>query len=333
MNGERRLGRKQPRRNGLTRLGRDRPRGARAVHGRELADRRRSRQGFGLGDECRRRDDHAAERRHRGARGHDRRARARARHRLRRRLALGHRSGRQRRHPRSRSSRRRRRRRSTWAAARRRSPTATGRSGSPTTSAARCRRSIPRRTRCRGRCRSGASPNGIAVTPEAVWVSDEVEGTLVRVDPRTGTVVKRITLGGRPEGVTAADGSVWVGVQAAGDAHRGGNLRLQSPFLDYIDPAMAYFVGTWDLVSVTNDGLVGFKRVGGIDGNTLVPDLATQPAAPVRQRAHLLVPAAARHPLLERHGGHAGRRPSLLRAASSVRTGSRSRRRTRTASS
>ena len=29
------------------------------------------------------------------------------------------------------------------------------------------------------------------------------------------------------------------------------------------------------MLSVTNDGLVGFKRVGGIDGNTLVPDLAT----------------------------------------------------------
>jgi len=121
----------------------------------------------------------------------------------------------------------------------------------------------------------GAAPSGIAVTPDAVWVSDEVEGTLVRVDPTTGAVAKRITLGGRPQGVTAADGSVWVGVQAAGNAHRGGDLRLLTPVLDYIDPAIAYFVGTWDVVSVTTDGLVGFKRVGGYDGNTLVPDLAT----------------------------------------------------------
>jgi peptide/nickel transport system substrate-binding protein len=106
-------------------------------------------------------------------------------------------------------------------------------------------------------------------------VSDEVEGTLVRVAPETGTVTKKIRLAGRPEGVTTADGSVWTGVQAAGSAHKGGNLRLQSPVFDYLDPALAYYVGTWDLISVTSDGLVGFKRVGGIDGNTLVADLAT----------------------------------------------------------
>src|SRR5262245_57035743 len=121
----------------------------------------------------------------------------------------------------------------------------------------------------------GAAPNGIAVTPKAVWVSDEVEGTLSRIDPATGAVMKRSTLGGRPEGVAAADSSVWVGVQAAGDAHRGGNLRLLTPVFDYVDPAMAYYGATWDIESVTGDGLVGFKRVGGVDGNTLVPDLAT----------------------------------------------------------
>jgi peptide/nickel transport system substrate-binding protein len=121
----------------------------------------------------------------------------------------------------------------------------------------------------------GAAPGGIAVTPHAVWVSDEVEGRLARVDPKTGSVAKRIRLRGRPQGVAAADGSVWVGVQAAGAAHSGGNLRLLTPVFDYIDPALAYFISTWDSVSVTHDGLVGFKRVGGVDGNTLVPDLAT----------------------------------------------------------
>jgi YVTN family beta-propeller protein len=121
----------------------------------------------------------------------------------------------------------------------------------------------------------GAAPNGIAVTPKAVWVSDEVEGTLKRIDPATGGVTKRSRLGGRPEAVTVAGGSVFVGVQAAGEAHRGGNLRLLTPVFDYIDPALAYYVGTWDIDSVIGDGLVGFKRVGGVDGNTLVADLAT----------------------------------------------------------
>jgi YVTN family beta-propeller protein len=120
----------------------------------------------------------------------------------------------------------------------------------------------------------GASPNGIAVTSEDVWVSDEVEGTLARVDPETGDA-EPSKLGGRPEGVGVTDGSVWVAVQAAGEAHRGGDLRLLAP-IDFVDPALAYFPPTWTLLSVTGDGLVDFKRVGGIDGNTLVPNLATR---------------------------------------------------------
>jgi YVTN family beta-propeller protein len=128
----------------------------------------------------------------------------------------------------------------------------------------------------------GAAPNGIAVTPEAVWVSDEVDGTLVRVDPKTGAATPT-KLGGRPEGVGLANGAVWVGVQAAGNAHSGGNLRVVSPVLDFIDPALSYFTPVWGLLAVTHDGLVGFKRVGGIDGNTLVPDLATSLPQPSDQ--------------------------------------------------
>jgi YVTN family beta-propeller protein len=120
----------------------------------------------------------------------------------------------------------------------------------------------------------GAAPNGLAVGPDAVWVSDEVDGTLVGIDPKSRATT-RTKLGGRPEGVALADGAVWIGVQAAGDAHRGGDLRLVSPLIDFIDPALAYGGGSWEILSVTNDGLVGFKRVGGIDGTSLVPDLAT----------------------------------------------------------
>jgi YVTN family beta-propeller protein len=122
----------------------------------------------------------------------------------------------------------------------------------------------------------GVAPNGIAVTPDAVWVTDEAAGTLVRVDPRSREVTTRRRLGGRPEGAAVADGSLWVAVQAGGAAHRGGTLRLLLPDgLDSIDPARAYTPESWLLLSITADGLVGFKRVGGVEGNTLVPDLAT----------------------------------------------------------
>jgi peptide/nickel transport system substrate-binding protein len=64
--------------------------------------------------------------------------------------------------------------------------------------------------------------------------------------------------------------AIWVSVRAAVTSHRGGTLRIvQSDF--YIDPATG---GDFGISTITNDGLVGYKRVGGQDGLTLVPDLA-----------------------------------------------------------
>ncbi|MDQ3992456.1 MAG: ABC transporter substrate-binding protein, partial [Actinomycetota bacterium] len=124
----------------------------------------------------------------------------------------------------------------------------------------------------------GGAPNGIAVARDAVWVTDEVGGTLVRVDPVSGEA-SRMTLGGRPAGVTPVGDSLWVAVQASGAAHRGGTLRILAPAVlgynvDSVDPARAYGFLSWNLVLMTSDGLVGFKRVGGVEGNSLVPNLA-----------------------------------------------------------
>lgn len=123
----------------------------------------------------------------------------------------------------------------------------------------------------------GTAPNGITASGDAVWVTDEAAGTLVRIDPRSGDATPR-PLGGRPRGLVYADGSLWVAVQPGDASHRGGTLRLLTGELaefDVPDPARSYDDLSWMLLSVTNDGLVGFKRVGGVEGNTLVPDLAT----------------------------------------------------------
>ncbi len=45
--------------------------------------------------------------------------------------------------------------------------------------------------------------------------------------------------------------------------------------LDTIDPATAYSPESWSILSMTNDGLVAFQRVGGPQGAAIVPDLAT----------------------------------------------------------
>lgn len=126
----------------------------------------------------------------------------------------------------------------------------------------------------------GTAPNGVAVAPRGAWVTDEVAGTLVYVDEASGETTKT-TLGGRPEGLALVGDSLWIAVQAVGATHHGGTLRLvaeRGTVIDSIDPARSLF--SWQLSSVVYDGLVGFKRVGGNDGNTLVPDLARALPAP-----------------------------------------------------
>ena len=122
--------------------------------------------------------------------------------------------------------------------------------------------------------RVGDSPAGVAVAGGFVWVSDESRGTLRRIDPRSGSV-NTIRLGSQAGKIAAGDGALWVSVRGSETAHRGGTLTVVVPdVIDAIDPALAYFSVSWNLLELTNDGLVGFKRVGGRDGATLVPDLA-----------------------------------------------------------
>ena len=65
-------------------------------------------------------------------------------------------------------------------------------------------------------------------------------------------------------------------VRALETSHRGGTLTAWalSAYLDSLDPALAYTALTWNILTLTNDGLVGFQRTGGLEGTTLVPDLA-----------------------------------------------------------
>ena len=61
-------------------------------------------------------------------------------------------------------------------------------------------------------------------------------------------------------------------------------LRVTSlaALMGSIDPAIANFMDSSILLSLTNDGLLGFKRVAGVGGVTLVPNLATEVPKPTR---------------------------------------------------
>ena len=75
---------------------------------------------------------------------------------------------------------------------------------------------------------------------------------------------------------------------------------------------------------LTNDGLVAFKHVGGSDGSTLVPDLATSLPQPTDKAEGLHVPAQARAPLLDRPPGSRRRLPPRDRARLSTHSLGRS---------
>ena len=126
----------------------------------------------------------------------------------------------------------------------------------------------------------GASPVAIAAGKDAVWVANEAAQTVVRLDPGTGDVAEVIHTGATPTGL-ALDTSLWVAAQAARGAHRGGTLRVDMALLSKErDPAVAYDTGTWNILNLTNDGLVGFKNVGGGEGAQVVPNLSTSIPTP-----------------------------------------------------
>ena len=56
----------------------------------------------------------------------------------------------------------------------------------------------------------GSGPEGIAVTPGAVWVANSLDLTVSKLDPATGTVTATVSVGDGPSGIVAAGDGVWV---------------------------------------------------------------------------------------------------------------------------
>jgi peptide/nickel transport system substrate-binding protein len=121
----------------------------------------------------------------------------------------------------------------------------------------------------------GDAPTGLALADGSVWVSDGADGSVARIEPQQGEVTFT-PLGSEAADIAVAEDALWVTVRGAEAAHRGGTLTVWAPgaFLDSLDPALAYSALTWNMLSLTNDGLVGYQRTGGLEGNTLVPNLA-----------------------------------------------------------
>ena len=129
----------------------------------------------------------------------------------------------------------------------------------------------------------GEGPNGVALESDGgVWVSSELDGTLQEVDPSAAKVVDNVEVGDRPQGVAMGHGTAYVARKGTNAQHRGGTLTLavanlpgvyELPIPTSLDPASGYSAG--ELLTMTNDGLLGYSQAGGAEAYKVVPDLAT----------------------------------------------------------
>jgi YVTN family beta-propeller protein len=128
----------------------------------------------------------------------------------------------------------------------------------------------------------GEGPSDLSAGAGNVWVANTFGNTLSRIDAGQNRVVDEVPVGNGPGGVAVTPAGVWLTSRAGSAGHRGGTLRVASTSfeVDSLDPATAYSPQTWALVTALHDGLLTFKRTSGLDGGSLVPDLATSVPAP-----------------------------------------------------
>lgn len=123
----------------------------------------------------------------------------------------------------------------------------------------------------------GQGPNALAAASGALWVGNELEDTIVGIDPTTNDVRQTVPVGAAVASLSTDEDGLWLAVGTSATEHRGGTLRVSSQERgpDSLDPAIVYASEGWRILTITNDGLLAYKKVGGPDGATLVPDLAS----------------------------------------------------------
>jgi ABC-type transport system substrate-binding protein/class 3 adenylate cyclase len=125
------------------------------------------------------------------------------------------------------------------------------------------------------------SPSGIAVGDGAVWVASRQAASLTRIDPSTAKVTATIHTRGPPDSLFTTTADIWATTLSAPSTHRGGTLQLGlAGGLLSVDPAESFYAPSAQALANTNDGLVGYRRVGGGAGAVIVPDLAARIPTP-----------------------------------------------------
>jgi ABC-type transport system substrate-binding protein/DNA-binding SARP family transcriptional activator/DNA-binding beta-propeller fold protein YncE len=125
----------------------------------------------------------------------------------------------------------------------------------------------------------GEAPVGIAYGAGAAWAADSLDGTVARIDPQSDSA-HLARVGGAPTALAVLAKQIWTAVLPGPATHVGGTLTIAERALygsigNSVDPAQFAGLSQWQMLSMTNDGLVTYRRASGLSGSTLVPDLAT----------------------------------------------------------
>ena len=139
--------------------------------------------------------------------------------------------------------------------------------------------------------RVGRTPAGLTYDDGGVWVAVADPAAVARVD--SGLAVSSTAVGSPPQAAVAAGGNTWVTALAAPSSHRGGTLHVVfandvfTSGSDPFDPAVAPYGPHWQMLAMTNDGLLTYRKTGGAAGLEVVPDLAvSMPAISDRGRTY-----------------------------------------------
>jgi peptide/nickel transport system substrate-binding protein len=123
-------------------------------------------------------------------------------------------------------------------------------------------------------------PVAIALTDSGAWVAT-ADAKVSRIDPRTGRVTATVGLRNPPAALAAAGGGLWVTTQSTATRHRGGTLVVGAGEFPYkgLEPG-AYEPQAQQILSLTYDGLVAYRRTGGTTFGPLVANLAAEVPEP-----------------------------------------------------
>jgi peptide/nickel transport system substrate-binding protein len=123
----------------------------------------------------------------------------------------------------------------------------------------------------------GQGPAAVVSAAGRLWVANEYGHSITVIDPSSNVVERTVPVGGTAASLATDGARLWLAVGASGTEHRGGTLVMVSDrrTAPWLDPAVAYDEDVWRILTITNDGLLAYEKVGGPEGSSLVPDLAS----------------------------------------------------------